>query len=88
MSPFYYQLSCRDIEGVTVIGIQGFLDNSNALEFERELIQMLERRAPQMVVDIQGLEYICSSALALPRNPDLNVLTSTPSAEDPRKDRT
>jgi len=42
---------------------QGRIDGSNAAAAERELLAMLERSGPSVVIDLSGLDYLSSAGL-------------------------
>jgi len=49
--------------GVTVVALAGRVDSLTAGELEPRLLEYASGRAPRLVVDLQGVEYISSAGL-------------------------
>jgi anti-anti-sigma factor len=46
-----------------IVSVTGRIDTTNAGEFERPLIELIESGASQIILDCAGLNYISSSGL-------------------------
>lgn len=55
----------REKEGVSILSIQGFLDAHTAPNFENELQNLLKEDKYNVVVNLEGLQYISSAGLGV-----------------------
>lgn len=53
---------CR-IEGVTILTIEGRLDTANSIEFNTVIQPLLNDEKPNIIINCEGMTYICSSGL-------------------------
>lgn len=59
------KLNARRMENITLIDVQGFLDNSNVEGFEHRLFDLFPPAPANVVLNLDRLEYICSAGLAV-----------------------
>ncbi len=57
------EINCKKSEGKTIIGVKGYLDTTNAEEFQKFVDGLPAKDTSHVVVDCEGLEYISSSGL-------------------------
>ncbi len=60
-----FEVHRRDIEEISVLNIQGFLDAHTAPEFEEALQKLLREKRFKIIVNLEGLEYISSAGLGV-----------------------
>ncbi|GAB4332241.1 MAG: STAS domain-containing protein [Calditrichia bacterium] len=60
-----FEVFRKDEKDVTVLNIQGFLDAHTAPQFESELQKLLSEKRYNLVVNLDGLEYISSAGLGV-----------------------
>ncbi len=57
------EINCKKTEDKTIIELKGYLDATNAEEFQKVVDGMPAEDTQHVVVDCDGLEYISSSGL-------------------------
>lgn len=57
------EINCKKSEGKTIIELKGYLDATNAQEFQKVVDELPANDTENVVVDCEGLEYISSSGL-------------------------
>lgn len=55
----------RDVEEISILNIQGFLDAHTAPDFESELQKLLKEKRFNIIVNLDGLQYISSAGLGV-----------------------
>ena len=55
----------KDLENISVLNIQGFLDAHTAPDFENELQKLIKETRYNIVVNLDGLQYISSAGLGV-----------------------
>lgn len=61
----FFELDCREERGAFVIGLRGRVDPSNFRFFQTEFEKYVNQYVTDLVVDLSGAEYICTSCWAL-----------------------
>jgi anti-anti-sigma factor len=51
--------------GYTVVSIEGRIDTTNAGDFEKAIMKVVEEKATKIILDCCGLQYISSSGLRI-----------------------
>lgn len=52
---------CPQNKGVTQLEVKGFIDTNTAPEFEEKFRSVLRDKKFKLVIDLKGVEYICSA---------------------------
>ncbi len=60
-----FEVHRRDLDRISVLNIRGFLDAHTAPEFEEALQKLLREKRFQVIVNLEGLEYISSAGLGV-----------------------
>jgi anti-sigma B factor antagonist len=53
----------RQHNGITILGLKGRLDSNTSDTFERQLLGLVEGGATRLILDFQELDYISSAGL-------------------------
>lgn len=57
------EINCKKSEGKTIVELKGYLDATNAQEFQKIVDELPASDTEHVAVDCEGLEYISSSGL-------------------------
>ena len=60
-----FEISRRDIDDISSLNLQGFLDAHTAPEFENALQKLLSEKRYKIIVNLDGLQYISSAGLGV-----------------------
>lgn len=60
-----FEVFRHDIDDISVLNIQGFLDAHTAPDFENALQKLLEEKRHKIIVNLDGLQYISSAGLGV-----------------------
>lgn len=60
-----FEVNRKDLGLIKIINIQGFLDAHTAPDFENELQKLLDEKSYNIVVNLDGLQYISSAGLGV-----------------------
>ncbi|MBN2365217.1 MAG: STAS domain-containing protein [Calditrichaeota bacterium] len=60
-----FEVFRKDLDSVAVLNIQGFLDAHTAPEFETELQKIIGEKKFNIIVNLDGLQYISSAGLGV-----------------------
>jgi anti-sigma B factor antagonist len=55
----------KDVQKISILNIQGFLDAHTAPDFENELQKILKEDRYNIIVNLNGLQYISSAGLGV-----------------------
>ncbi|MBI5641057.1 MAG: STAS domain-containing protein [Nitrospirae bacterium] len=58
------KIEISDYNGTKVFGISGDIDMNSSPELRRELLDLVVRKVPVLLVDFKGVSYIDSSGIA------------------------
>lgn len=67
-------VTINEVDGKTVVNLQGRLDTINAQEFEKKLTPLVEVDAPNIVFECNDFDYISSSGLRVFLSVQKNVM--------------
>ncbi len=57
------EIICETKKDIEIVKVKGRLDATNAADFEKDLITIIERNPKALVIDMEGLDYISSAGL-------------------------
>ncbi len=60
-----FEIHRRDMQNISVVNIQGYLDAHTAPEFEDALQKLVNEQRYNVVVNLNGLQYISSAGLGV-----------------------
>jgi len=60
-----FEVYRKDVEHVKILNIQGFLDAHTAPNFENELQNFIKEKSFNIIVNLDGLQYISSAGLGV-----------------------
>jgi len=60
-----FEVFRKDVENVRILNIQGFLDAHTAPNFETELQKLINENSFNIIVNLDGLQYISSAGLGV-----------------------
>jgi anti-sigma B factor antagonist len=58
------EIGIREYKGVKVLSVSGDIDMSSSPALRKELLELVSRKVPLVVVDFKGVSYIDSSGIA------------------------
>ncbi len=73
------ELSKKDVDGMVVVSVKGKLDTVAALEFEKYIIEQVDKSENSLVVNMSELIYIASAGLRA-------ILSATKKLREKQKD--
>ncbi len=60
-----FEIFRRDVDDISILNLQGFLDAHTAPDFEAELQKLINEKRYNIVVNLDGLQYISSAGLGV-----------------------
>lgn len=58
-------IQVESTEGYTIVSVEGRVDTTNANEFEKAMMKVVEEGCAKIILDCSGLNYISSSGLRI-----------------------
>jgi anti-sigma B factor antagonist len=58
-------VTVTELNGYTVVSVEGRIDTTNANEFEKSMMQVIDSGKSKIILNCSGLDYISSSGLRI-----------------------
>ena len=59
------QINTREVDGITIIDLEGRLDTNTAADAEKSLVAIVEAGASKLLLDFEKLDFVSSAGLRI-----------------------